>query len=86
MTDKICSDCGFIGRPVHDEYSSLILDVAIWSGSFIIAAITGIIYLIAIGPAFSIWHMFSFRSHRCPKCGNWEMHRINNRTSTHLHP
>lgn len=86
MTNKICTSCGYIGKPVHDEYSSLLLDVFAWGGSFVLAAITGIIFLAAIGPAFSIWHIVTFRSHRCPKCGNWEMHRIQNKPSTHLHP
>ncbi|MDH5231175.1 MAG: hypothetical protein OEZ58_11040 [Gammaproteobacteria bacterium] len=74
MTDKICDSCGFEGKPVHDEYSSIILDVAAWGLSFLVAGITGIIPLVAFGPAFSLWHLFTFRSHRCPKCGNWEMH------------
>jgi len=76
MRKKVCGSCGFIGRPVHDEYSSLVMDAFVWTASLVIAFITGIIYLAILGPLFSVWHMATFRSHRCPKCGNWEMHRI----------
>ena len=76
MKTKICSSCGFVGKPVHDEYSSLIIDLLAWMGAFVVAAITGIIYLAVIGPLITVWHVLTFRSHRCPKCGNWEMHRL----------
>ncbi len=85
MKNKECSSCGFIGHPVHDEYASLVLDVGIWTVSFVIAAITGIIYLAVLGPVFTVWHVVTFRSHRCPKCGNWEMHGIHDHDHNLLH-
>ncbi|MDH5259765.1 MAG: hypothetical protein OEX07_17255 [Gammaproteobacteria bacterium] len=85
MKNKICSDCGYIGKPDHDEYTSIILDVFAWSGSLIIATITGIIFFALIGPLFTIWHISTFRSHRCPHCGNWEMHRIQKSGNSHSH-
>ena len=69
MKNKECSHCGYVGHPVHDEYSSLAVDAAVWLFAFAIAGITGIIYLVVLGPLFSIWHLITFRSHRCPKCG-----------------
>ena len=84
MKAKICDSCGYVGKPIPDEYGSLLLDGFAWTASFVIAAITGIIYLVVLGPIFSIWHMFTFRSHRCPKCGNWEMHRLHE-DEEHLH-
>lgn len=74
MKEKVCEHCGYVGKPVHDEYSSLLLDVFAWGLSFITAMITGIIPLALLGPVFSVWHILTFRSHRCPKCGEWEMH------------
>lgn len=85
MKNKECSSCGYIGHPVHDEYSSLVLDVSAWVVSFVFAAISGIIYLAVLGPIFSLWHLFTFRSHRCPKCGNWEMHRLHHHSDTLFH-
>lgn len=85
MKAKVCESCGYVGKPVHDEYSSLLLDVFFWGFSFIIASITGIIPLVVVGPAFSVWHMITFRSHRCPKCGDWEMHSFQHRHSPKAH-
>lgn len=76
MSTKECSHCGYVGKPVHDEYSSILLDVFAWGFGFIAAFITSNIYLAVFGPLVSVWHLFTFRSHRCPKCGNWDMHRI----------
>ncbi len=84
MKNKECGSCGYIGHPIHDEYGSLMLDVGVWGLSFIIAMISGIIYLVVLGPIFSLWHLATFRSHRCPKCGEWEMHRQHNH-SLHSH-
>ncbi|MDH5545387.1 MAG: hypothetical protein OEZ43_07335 [Gammaproteobacteria bacterium] len=76
MNTKRCDSCGYIGKPTHDEYSSLLLDMFAWSFSFILAGITGIIPLVVIGPLFSLWHAVTFRSHRCPECGNCDMHSL----------
>ncbi|MDH5692038.1 MAG: hypothetical protein OEZ47_02915 [Gammaproteobacteria bacterium] len=75
MKAKVCGSCGYEGKPVHDEYSSLLIDVFAWTFSLVLAAITGIVYLVVLGPMVSVWHLFTFRSHRCPKCGSWEMHK-----------
>jgi hypothetical protein len=83
MKEKVCESCGYVGKPAHDEYSSLILDALAWMISFVLASITGIIPLVVLGPMFSVWHFVTFRSHRCPKCGNWDMHRQHNEQHHH---
>ncbi len=74
MSTKECGHCGYVGKPVHDEYSSIMLDVFAWGFGLIAALITTNIYLAIIGPIVTVWHLLTFKSHRCPKCGNWEMH------------
>lgn len=76
MHTKECSHCGYIGKPAHDEYSSLLIDVFAWAFCIIAAAITANIYIVIVGLAVTAWHLLTFRSHRCPKCGEWEMHRL----------
>lgn len=83
MKNKVCDSCGYIGKPVHDEYSSLLLDAFIWAFGLIVAGITGVIPLVLLGPVFTVWHVLTFRSHRCPKCGNWEMHRLHDEHPIH---
>lgn len=76
MKSKVCTSCGYIGKPVHDEWSSLMLDAIAWVLWFVIAAITGIIPLALLGPAYSVYHIIMFRSKKCPKCGNLDMVRL----------
>ena len=76
MNVKECGHCGYIGKPVHDEYSSLVIDAFIWGAFFVVTVITGILPLIFIGPLFTVWHLITFRALRCPKCGHWDMHKL----------
>ena len=84
MKTKVCASCGYIGKPVHDEWSSFLLDLMAWLFAFVIAAITGIIPLVLAGPAFSIYHLVVFRSRKCPKCGDLEMVSMESSTGKHM--
>ena len=75
MKPRECSHCGYIGKPAHDEYSSLLIDLFAWLFCIVAAVITANIYIVMLGVAVTLWHVLTFRSHRCPRCGEWEMHR-----------
>ncbi len=62
MSIKKYGDCGYIGKPAHDEYSSIMLDLLAWGFGLIIALITTNIYLVVIGPIVTVWHVLTFRS------------------------
>lgn len=73
MRTKVCKECGYVGQPIHDEVSSFVVDLFIWLTCFAVTVITGIIPLILIAPVFSLLHIFTFRTKKCPKCGNLDM-------------
>jgi hypothetical protein len=73
MNTKVCKSCGYVGKPIHDEYSSFIIDLFVWMTVFAISVITGIIPLIILAPVFSIYHLFTFKTKKCPKCRNLDM-------------
>ncbi len=73
MKTKICKSCGYVGKPIADDKSSFILDAWVWLLCFAISAITGIIPLILLAPAFSVLHLIKFKSMKCPSCGNLDM-------------
>ena len=73
MKTKVCKECGYVGHPIHDEVSSFVVDVFIWLTCFAATAITGILPLILIAPIFSFLHIMTFRTKKCPKCGNLDM-------------
>ena len=73
MKSKMCCHCGFVGEPIMDGIGSLTIDLVAWLSGIVLLAMTGTIYFVALGPMVSIWHLFTFRSHRCPKCRRMEM-------------
>lgn len=73
MKTKVCKSCGYVGKPIHDEYSSFFLDIFAWILWFAIAAITGLFPLAILGPMFTLFHLSVFRTKKCPKCGNLDM-------------
>ena len=73
MKTKICKECGFIGKPITDDFSSFTMDAFIWLTTFAVTVITGIIPLIILAPIFSLFHIATFRTKKCPKCGNLDM-------------
>ena len=73
MNMKICKGCGYIGMPIKDEISSFSVDIFVWLLVFSVSVITGIIPLIVLAPIYSLYHLFNFRSKKCPECKNLEM-------------
>lgn len=73
MKTKVCTSCGYVGTPIHDDLSSFALDFFAWVLWFAIAGITGIFPLAILGPAFTVYHLMMFRTKKCPKCGNLDM-------------
>ena len=84
MKSKVCTSCGYIGKPIHDEWSSFVLDVFAWLLWFAIAAITAIFPLAILGPAFSVYHLMMFRTKKCPKCGNLDMVRLQSQSGKRI--
>jgi len=73
MKTKVCESCGYVGKPIADEFSSFTVDAMVWLAWSAIAVITGIFPLILIAPLFSLIHIAKFRTMKCPKCENLEM-------------
>jgi len=73
MKTKVCENCGYVGKPIPDEFSSFTVDAMVWLVCSAIAVITGIFPLILAAPIFSLVHIAVFRTMKCPKCENLEM-------------
>ena len=72
MKDKICSTCGYIGKPVNQCKESFLVDMFLWLivGSFTV--MTGLLPLLAIPASWTIYHIVNFRV-KCPECENLDM-------------
>ena len=80
MNTKVCQSCGYVGKPIHDKYSTFVIDILAWASWFTIGFITMIYPLMIVGPLFTIFHLSIFYTKKCPKCGNLEM------VGLHSHP
>lgn len=56
MENKVCTSCGFVGRPKKYTKGSLVWEIILW----LLAVIPGIFY--------SVWRI-STRYEGCPECG-----------------
>jgi predicted RNA-binding Zn-ribbon protein involved in translation (DUF1610 family) len=73
MKDRVCTSCGFEGKPVKQCYESFLVDAFIWGivGSGVL--VTGLWPALAIPVAWTIYHLAKFKTTKCPKCGDLEM-------------
>lgn len=68
MKDRVCTSCGYIGKPINQCLGSFIVDAFIWLSVSSIAFTTGLIPLLIIPLAWTIYHLAKFRTTKCPKC------------------
>lgn len=73
MKNRVCTHCGFVGKPGSEDGMSYFVDFFVWLMVFSIAMITGIFPLVVLAPVFSLFHFFRFHRARCPKCENLNM-------------
>ena len=73
MKEKICSSCGYEGKPVAQSKMSFIVDLVIWMVTFNLVAMSGILPLFLIPVSWTVYHIVRFNSVQCPKCERLDM-------------
>ena len=73
MKDKVCTECGFEGKPIAQCKMSFIVDVAIWVTVFNLVFFTGLFQLFIIPAAWTLFHLVKFNSVKCPHCESLSM-------------
>jgi predicted RNA-binding Zn-ribbon protein involved in translation (DUF1610 family) len=73
MKHRVCTSCGFVGKPINQCFGSFLVDAFIWAtvGSF--ALMTGLIPVLLIPAAWTLYHLAKFGTTKCPECGNLDM-------------
>lgn len=73
MKDRVCTSCGFVGKPIKQCIESFLVDAFVWGivGSF--ALMTGLMFSLAIPVAWTLYHLAKFKTTKCPHCGELEM-------------
>lgn len=73
MKDRICTSCGYVGKPISQCPESFLVDAMIWLtiGSF--SLMTGLLPFLVIPMAWTVYHIAKYRTTKCPKCENLSM-------------
>lgn len=79
MKHRVCTSCGFVGKPINQCFGSFLVDAFIWAtvGSF--ALMTGLIPVLLIPAAWTLYHLAKFGTTKCPECGDLEMVSVTSR-------
>lgn len=76
MKNKVCTECGYVGKPIPQLKSSFAVDVGIWLYFSFLTAMSQLIPLMLVPLVWTIYHIVRFRSVKCAKCESLEMVRI----------
>lgn len=73
MKDRVCTSCGYVGKPTKQCLESFLVDAFIWGivGSFALS--TGIMPVLVIPAAWTLYHIVKFGTTKCPECGSLDM-------------
>jgi len=73
MKDRVCTSCGYVGKPTKQCLESFLVDAFIWGivGSFALS--TGIMPVLVIPAAWTLYHIVKFATTKCPECGSLDM-------------
>ena len=71
--DRVCTSCGYIGKAEPQSWGSFIVDVFIWLMFGSLTLFSGLLFVLFIPLAWTIYHIAKFNTTQCPKCGNLDM-------------
>lgn len=79
MKDRVCTSCGFVGKPTKQCLESFLVDAFIWGivGSFALS--TGVMPVLAIPGAWTLYHLAKFSTTKCPQCASLDMVSMDSR-------
>jgi hypothetical protein len=68
MKTRVCTNCGYVGKPISQGVSSFLVDIFMWMLVGGASAVTGLLPLLLIPLAWTIYHIALYRITKCPKC------------------
>ena len=73
MRQKVCTSCGYIGKPIRQCYESFVVDIFVWLIVASVVFMTGLLPFLLIAVSWTTIHLLKFRSTKCPSCENLDM-------------
>lgn len=79
MKSRVCTSCGFVGKAVPQDKDSFLVDAMFWLAFGSVTLMTGLLPLMLIPLAWTIYHIAKFNSTQCPECSSLDMVDVNSR-------
>ena len=73
MKHRICTSCGYVGEPISQCAASFLVDALFWLIIVSVTFFTGLLPLLLLPAAWTIFHIAKFRTTKCPECENLDM-------------
>ena len=79
MKDRICTSCGYGGKPIRQCYESFLVDLMLWLVVGALALMTGLLPLLLLPLGWTVYHLARFGNSKCPRCENLDMVSLDSR-------
>ena len=79
MKTKICTTCGYVGKPTTQGIGSFFVDALIWMVIASFTLFTAFLPLMLIPIGWTIFHLITYKTITCPKCENYDMVGLNSK-------
>jgi hypothetical protein len=82
MKNRVCTSCGTVGEPVKQCLESFFVDAFIWATVGSIALMAGLIPVLLVPVAWTLYHLAKFGTTKCPECGDLERVSLSSQKGT----
>ncbi len=73
MTDRVCKSCGYVGKAEHQSWGTFVVDAFIWLMFGSLTMFSGLLFVLFVPLAWTIYHLALFGNTQCPKCKDLDM-------------
>jgi len=73
MTERVCKSCGYVGEAEHQSWDTFFVDAFFWLMFGSLTLFSGLLFVLLIPLAWTIYHLALFSNTQCPKCKSLDM-------------
>ena len=73
MSERVCKSCGYVGKAEHQSWGTFFVDAFAWLMFGSLTLFSGLLFILLIPLAWTIFHLALFPNTQCPKCKSLDM-------------
>ena len=73
MAERVCKSCGYVGKAEHQSWATFFVDAFAWMIFGSLTLFSGLLFVLLIPMAWTIYHLALFPNTQCPKCESLDM-------------